>query len=84
MTAAQPALWNEGPWDIKSGFTKSDGGKYKVVALDFGVKRNILRLLVGKGCSVNVVPPQTPIDAILKYEPDGVFFIKWSWGSRAM
>ena len=73
VTSAHPAFWNEGPWDIKSGFTKSDGGKYKVVALDFGVKRNILRLLVSKGCSVNVVPAQTSIDAILEYEPDGVF-----------
>ena len=73
VTSAQPAFWNEGPWNIKSGFTKSDGGKHKVVALDFGVKRNILRLLVSKGCSVNVVPAQTSIDAILEYEPDGVF-----------
>ena len=73
VTSAHPAFWNDGPWNIKSGFTKSDGGKYKVVALDFGVKRNILRLLVSKGCSVNVVPAQTSIDAILEYEPDGVF-----------
>ena len=51
VTSTQPVLWNEGPWNIKSGFTKSDGGKYKIVALDFGVKRNILRLLVSKGCS---------------------------------
>ena len=73
VSSMQPFLWNEEPWDINSGFKKSEGGKYKVVALDFGVKRNILRLLVSKGCSVCVVPAQTPIDAILKYEPDGVF-----------
>lgn len=73
VSSAQPFFWNEKPWDIDLGFTKSEDAKYKVVALDFGVKRNILRLLVSKGCSVNVVPAQTPIDEILKYEPDGVF-----------
>ena len=73
VSSMQPFIWNEEPWDVNSGFKKSEGGKYKVVALDFGVKRNILRLLVSKGCSVSVVPAQTPIDAILEYEPDGVF-----------
>jgi carbamoyl-phosphate synthase small subunit len=66
--------WNEGVWDLKSGYEKVEGpAKYKVIAYDFGIKLNILRNLVSKGCAVTVVPANTPADEVLAMQPDGVF-----------
>jgi len=66
--------WNEGLWDIKRGFAKPDGeAKYKVVAIDYGVKRNILRHLVNAGCDVTVVPASMGAGDILEKQPDGIF-----------
>ena len=65
--------WTEGVYDLgKPGF-KPGGGRFNVVAYDFGIKRNILRLLADRGCTVTVVPAQTSADAVLALNPDGVF-----------
>ncbi len=69
----KPYIWNEGLLDIFSDTQPRCETKYKVVAIDCGIKRNILRLLVSHGCAVTVVPPQTTAEAILALKPDGVF-----------
>ena len=56
-----------------SGYSPAPKARYRVVAYDFGVKRNILRMLAARGCEVTVVPAQTPAAEVLKYNPDGVF-----------
>lgn len=66
--------WNEGSWELQGGFTEAAGqASFHVVAYDFGVKRNILRMLVDRGCRVTVVPAQTPASDVLALQPDGVF-----------
>ncbi len=65
--------WNEGIWKLEEGFKEGGNLKNHVVAYDFGVKRNILRLLVDRGCQVTVVPAKTPADKVLEMKPDGVF-----------
>lgn len=65
--------WDEKCWDIEAGFTKQENPEYKVVAVDFGAKRNILRCLANAGFDVTVVPAQTTADEILALQPDGVF-----------
>lgn len=67
--------WTQGIWRLGRGLADHSGAErpFKVVAYDFGVKRNILRLLVDRGCDVTVVPAQTPADAVLAMKPDGVF-----------
>ena len=65
--------WTEGTWELGTGFNQPDTSKYHVVAYDFGVKRNILRLLADRGCRVTLVPAQTPAEDVLKLNPDGLF-----------
>lgn len=65
--------WNEGSWRLGEGFGKSDSAKFRVVAYDFGVKRNILRLLADRGCDLIVVPAQTSAADVMARNPDGVF-----------
>ena len=67
--------WTQGIWRLGQGLEDHSGAEraFKVVAYDFGVKRNILRLLVDRGCDVTVVPAQTPAEAVLAMNPDGVF-----------
>jgi carbamoyl-phosphate synthase small subunit len=65
--------WREGSWVLGQGHVVPAPGPYHVVAYDFGVKRNILRLLVDRGCRVTVVPAQTPAAEVLALRPDGVF-----------
>ena len=65
--------WNEGIWDRERGYAKSGASEFRVVAYDFGIKKNILRLLVNRGCQVRVVPAQTSAQEVLKYSPDGIF-----------
>ncbi len=65
--------WREGTWQLGQGFTQPDTSTYHVVAYDYGVKTNILRLLADRGCRVTVVPAQTPINDVLALEPDGLF-----------
>lgn len=65
--------WNEKCWSIKDGHTQQDNAKYKVVAIDYGAKRNILRCLATAGCDVTVVPATASAEEILSHKPDGVF-----------
>lgn len=65
--------WNQGVWDIDHGYSVVENGEFNVVAYDFGVKRNILRLLVDAGCNVQVVPAKTPASEVLALNPDGIF-----------
>lgn len=65
--------WREGTWRLGEGHPTLTEFKYKIVAYDFGVKRNILRMLCDRGCDVTVVPAQTPAADVLAMKPDGVF-----------
>jgi carbamoyl-phosphate synthase small subunit len=65
--------WREGEWRLGAGFTAPDSTRFHVVAYDFGVKRNILRMLASRGCRLTVVPAQTPAAEVMKLRPDGVF-----------
>ncbi len=68
--------WGEGTWQLNPVDAKSvdqTSADYKVVAYDYGIKRNILRMLVDRGCYVTVVPAKTPADVVLAMQPDGVF-----------
>ena len=72
VTGVQRA-WTETPWDLGAGYGEATKTTRHVVAYDFGVKRNILRILAGKGCRITVVPAQTSADEVLAMNPDGVF-----------
>ena len=65
--------WTEGVWDLVNGHSKDVPSRFRVVAYDFGAKRNILRMLVERGCEVTVVPAQTPEADVLAMNPDGIF-----------
>ena len=65
--------WKQSTWQLGKGYGKSKAGKYNVVAIDYGVKQNILRLLTEAGCAVTVVPAETSAAEILKLQPSGVF-----------
>ena len=67
--------FNQGVWQLGKGHTdhNPDEAKFHVVAYDYGVKRNILRMLVERGCRLTVVPAQTPADEVLAMNPDGIF-----------
>ncbi len=73
VSVKEPYEWKEGTWKLGQGYTKPEKFTYKVVAYDFGIKRNILRLLCDRGCDVTVVPAQTPASEVLAMNPDGVF-----------
>jgi carbamoyl-phosphate synthase small subunit len=73
VTVKQSYTWNEGSWQLEGGFQKGISKRFKVVAYDFGVKRNILRMLVDRNCELTVVPAQTPASEVLALNPDGVF-----------
>ncbi|WP_344701221.1 glutamine-hydrolyzing carbamoyl-phosphate synthase small subunit [Halomonas cibimaris] len=70
-----PYEWNEGEWILGQGYQSGDDIErpFHVVAYDYGVKRNILRMLVSRGCRVTVVPAQTPASEALALNPDGIF-----------
>ncbi|MBL8413078.1 MAG: glutamine-hydrolyzing carbamoyl-phosphate synthase small subunit [Propionivibrio sp.] len=72
VSVDSPYEWNEGEWTLK-GYQPAPAAKFHVVAYDFGVKRNILRMLAARNCKVTVVPAQTSAAEVLKYRPDGVF-----------
>jgi carbamoyl-phosphate synthase small subunit len=72
VTGAQRP-WTQTPWELGTGFGELTESTYHVIAYDFGVKRNILRILAGKGCRLTVVPAQTSADAVLALNPDGIF-----------
>lgn len=73
VTTRKPYVWREGEWSLESAYTEVDDTPLKVVAYDFGVKRNILRMLAQRGCEVTVVPAKTPASDVLAMLPDGVF-----------
>ena len=73
VTTPAPYRFDAGSYDLDRKAFASEVGKHHVVAYDFGVKKNILRMLVDRGCAVTVVPAQTPIADALALKPDGVF-----------
>jgi carbamoyl-phosphate synthase small subunit len=79
VTTHQPYEWAQGTWTLEGGLPGHPDGPieealpHHVVAYDFGVKRNILRMLVDRGCRLTVVPAQTPAEEVMKLKPDGIF-----------
>jgi carbamoyl-phosphate synthase small subunit len=73
VTSGQRFVWDEMPWQWGNGYSRQETHEFNVVAIDYGIKRNILRLLAGEGCKVTVVPATTSADDILAMKPDGVF-----------
>ena len=73
VTAKERSAWSESTWTLGKGYGQAGDARKHVVAYDFGVKYNILRLLVERGCQITVVPAQTPAEEVLKLKPDGVF-----------
>ena len=73
VTAAQGYYWDQTSWRLGAGYGRRESIKHRVVAIDYGVKRNILRLLADEGCEVHVVPATTSSEEILAMKPDGVF-----------
>ncbi|UCH16084.1 MAG: glutamine-hydrolyzing carbamoyl-phosphate synthase small subunit [Burkholderiales bacterium] len=73
VTTSEPYEWTETEWQLGRGYGSMVGSRYHVVAYDFGVKRNILRMLAARGCRVTVVPAATPASDVLSMRPDGIF-----------
>ena len=65
--------WTEGSWQLGKGHVTPENSQFHVVAYDFGAKRNILRMLVDRGCKLTVVPAQTSAEEVLAMNPDGIF-----------
>ena len=73
VSATEPYAWTETEWKLGTGYDQLRDARFHVVAYDFGVKRNILRMLASRGCRVTVVPARTTSAEVLKLRPDGVF-----------
>ncbi len=75
VTCAKPYVWKEGTYSVAGGGAQApaEGPRRKVIAYDFGIKKNILRNLIDAGCDVKVVPATTPAEEVLAEKPDGVF-----------
>ncbi len=73
VTCAQSYHWNEKRWAWPEGYTQRTGDAFKVVAVDYGAKRNILRCLASVGCDVTVLPAHATAEEVLAHNPDGVF-----------
>ena len=73
VTASETSTWSEAEWVLGTGYTQVDAPRFHVVAYDFGVKSNILRMLAARGCQLTVVPAQTSAQAVQALQPDGVF-----------
>ena len=73
VSTPTPYEWTQTEWTLESGYGTQDKPRFEVVAYDFGVKKNILRMLSQRGCRVTVVPAQTPAAEVLARKPDGVF-----------
>ncbi len=73
VTCAQSYKWNEQRWAWPEGYTPAENTPHKVVAIDYGAKRNILRCLASAGCDVTVLPATATADEVLAHNPDGVF-----------
>jgi len=73
VSSKESYVWRGGAWDIKDGYLPAPKRNFNVIAYDFGVKRNILRMLTARGCKVTVVPAKTPAKEVRAMNPDGVF-----------
>ena len=73
VTTKKPYIWTEGEWQLGKGYVNIDNPEFNVVAYDFGIKRNILRMLASRGCKITVVPATTKASEVLAMNPDGVF-----------
>ena len=73
VTSAGRSEWDETTWRLDGGFGRQGAPRHRVVAIDYGIKRNILRLLADAGCAVTVMPASATADEIMALEPDGVF-----------
>jgi carbamoyl-phosphate synthase small subunit len=73
VTCKAAYTWDEGDWELASGYSRKTASRYHVVAYDYGIKRNILRLLTSAGCDVTVVPATMPAEEVLAMNPDGIF-----------
>jgi len=73
VSVSESYAWNEGGWSLESGYRERSDSRFHVVAYDFGIKRNILRMLVDRGCRLTVVPAKTTADEVGRLRPDGVF-----------
>ncbi|MGD9951886.1 MAG: glutamine-hydrolyzing carbamoyl-phosphate synthase small subunit [Burkholderiales bacterium] len=73
VTTREPYEWREGSWELGKGYRRIENVEHHVVAYDYGIKRNILRLLAERGARITVVPAQTPAREALRLQPDGVF-----------
>jgi carbamoyl-phosphate synthase small subunit len=65
--------WSEGEWQLARGYTTPPAPRFKVIAFDSGIKRNIMRQLASLGCEIEVVPAETPAAAVLERKPHGIF-----------
>jgi carbamoyl-phosphate synthase small subunit len=73
VSVREPYAWDETEWVLGAGYGRQAAPRWHVVAYDFGIKRNILRMLASRGCRVTVVPAMTPAAEVLALRPDGVF-----------
>jgi carbamoyl-phosphate synthase small subunit len=73
VSCKQDYLWTQTEWKLGSGYGVQSAPEFHVVAYDFGVKKNILRMLAERGARITVVPAQTPAADVLKLQPDGIF-----------
>ncbi|MBL0918212.1 MAG: glutamine-hydrolyzing carbamoyl-phosphate synthase small subunit [Hydrogenophaga sp.] len=73
VSVDQAHEWSETEWVLGQGYGRQEAPQFHVVAYDFGVKRNILRMLASRGCRITVVPAQTPAAGVFRLQPDGVF-----------
>ncbi|MCL2310208.1 MAG: glutamine-hydrolyzing carbamoyl-phosphate synthase small subunit [Proteobacteria bacterium] len=73
VSTREPYAWDETAWEPERGYGRMLSPRFHVVAYDFGVKRNILRILASRGCKLTVVPAQTSAEEVLAMQPDGVF-----------
>ncbi|MFO1424410.1 MAG: glutamine-hydrolyzing carbamoyl-phosphate synthase small subunit [Candidatus Competibacteraceae bacterium] len=74
VSVSAPYAWSEGTWQLaNNGFPTVGDTRYHVVAYDYGIKRNILRMLASRGCRLTVIPAQTPAHEVMTLRPDGVF-----------
>lgn len=73
VSTQEQYLWTEGSWELGKGHVTPENSDFHVVAYDFGAKRNILRMLVDRGCKLTIVPAETPAADVLAMNPDGIF-----------
>jgi carbamoyl-phosphate synthase small subunit len=73
VSVSSSYAWAESEWQLGSGYGQQTAPRFHVVAYDFGVKKNILRMLAERGCKVTVVPAKTPAAEVLKHKPNGIF-----------